>query len=482
MVPIIQKVIEEEAPTKPQEDHGMNKLIVFDPSDFQRTFLSTFLISPFVWNKTRAVELSRHEMGMKHVVFEPGGKLCSLRKKNQLIEKESDAATFDFVNFSTSEDKVLHASAQQEFHYETNWKRLPTLSWFQQTRKRSKWPPDHQDITRLAKHIGLNSFREMSMSDWVGRLQTYLWRPGAYVSIFIFLGEHSVRSRIILGNNELEADQNSLLLGHIKIWKPPDMQQLQHHYRDYQTMSGDGGFTGENGEVIPGSGEELIFSSQIKEKPPDQHSLQQTPKQPIQGQTILRSTLFKKRSYNNQSTSDEFLAKLGMQQENLGSCLAARLDIGSVRGSYLNNHKELSNETNCSGNLTHQGLTSNWNHVQSFSGERVMGSTSQFIKSQSYLWRPGEYARNKHEEDNRFKPPDLNKKQHVPGFILIKEAPPDAAYNPKLSKNRFGIRLLLFDKFSFANLLCFNEFKSGFRYASGVWRTQQISPFSITEP
>ncbi|WZZ27554.1 hypothetical protein YC2023_010955 [Brassica napus] len=231
MVPIIQKVIEEEAPTEPQEDHGMNKLIVFDPSDFQRTFLSTFLISPFVWNKTRAVDLSRHEMGMKHVVFEPGGKLCSLRKKNQLIEKESAAATFDFVNFSTSEDKVLHASAQQEFHYETNWKRLPTLSWFQQTRKRSKWPPDHQDITRLAKHIGLNSFREMSMSDWVGRLQTYLWRPGAYVSIFIFLGEHSVRSRIILGNNELEADQNSLLLGHIKIWKPPDMQQLQHRYR-----------------------------------------------------------------------------------------------------------------------------------------------------------------------------------------------------------------------------------------------------------
>ena len=197
------------------------------------------------------------------------------------------------------------------------------------------------------------------MSDRVGRLQTYLWRPGAYVSIFIFLGEHSVRSRIILGNNELEADQNSLLLGHIKIWKPPDMQQLQHHYRDYQTMSGDGGFTGENGEVITGSGEELIFSSQIKEKLPDQHSLQQTPKQPIQGQTLLRSTLFKKRSYNNQSTSDEFLAKLGMQQENLGSCLAARLDIGSVRGSYLNNQKELSNETNCNGNLTHQGLTSN---------------------------------------------------------------------------------------------------------------------------
>ncbi|CAN7030315.1 unnamed protein product [Brassica rapa subsp. trilocularis] len=210
---------------------------------------------------------------MKHVVFEPGGKLCNLRNKNQLIEKESAAATFDFVNFSTSEDKVLHVSAQQEFHYETNWKRLPTLSWIQQTRKRSKWPPDHQYITRLAKHIGLDSFWGMSMSDWVGSLQTYLWRPGAYVSIFIFLGEHSVRSRIILGNNELEADQNSLLLGHVKIWKPPDMQQLQHHYKDYQTMSGDGGFTGENGEVITGSGEELMFSSQIKEKPPDQHSL-----------------------------------------------------------------------------------------------------------------------------------------------------------------------------------------------------------------
>ena len=205
----------------------------------------------------------------------------------------------------------------------------------------------------------MDQFHEILISDWVGRLQTYLWRPGAYVSIFIFLEEHFARARIILGYKELEAGQNALLLDHVKIWKPPDMQQLQHHYKDYQTMSGDGGFTGENGEVITGSEEELMVSSQIKEKPPDQLSLQQTPKQPIQGQTLLRSTLFKKRSYNNQSTSDEFLAKLGMQQENLGSCLAARLDIGSVRGSYLNNHKELSNETNCNGNLTHQGLTSN---------------------------------------------------------------------------------------------------------------------------
>ncbi|KAF2540809.1 hypothetical protein F2Q68_00030492 [Brassica cretica] len=78
----------------------------------------------------------------------------------------------------------------------------------------------------------------MLISDWVGRLQTYLWRPGAYVSIFIFLEEHYARARIILGYKELEAGQNALLLDHVKIWKPPDMQQLQNHYKDYQTMSG----------------------------------------------------------------------------------------------------------------------------------------------------------------------------------------------------------------------------------------------------
>ncbi|CAG7870318.1 unnamed protein product [Brassica rapa] len=187
------------------------------------------------------------------------------------------------------------------------------------------------------------------------------------------------------------------------------------------------------------------------------------------------------RGYNDQSINDESLAKLEMQQSNLGNCLAASIDIGAVRGSYLSNQKELSNKLDFHGNLTHQGLTANWNHVQSFSGERVMGSTSQvnlcllclnfseFITSQSYLWRPGEHAKvtnhvfkisfmdytdmmhlflskepcadyeealkhtrrkNKREEDKRFKPPDLNleRDQDITCFILIKEAPPDAAY------------------------------------------------------
>ncbi|KAL0733921.1 hypothetical protein Bca4012_010131 [Brassica carinata] len=75
-----------------------------------------------------------------------------------------------------------------------------------------------------------------------------------------------------------------------------------------------------------------------------------------------------KRSYNYQSINDESLAKLEAQQANLESCLAASLDIGAVRGSYLNNHKELINKLDCYGNLTHPGLTSNWNLVQSFSG------------------------------------------------------------------------------------------------------------------
>ncbi|CAN7110994.1 unnamed protein product, partial [Brassica rapa subsp. narinosa] len=372
-------------------------------------------------------KLSRHDLGLKHVVFETGGKLCNLRNKNQLVEKESAAATFDFVKFSTSEDKVLHVSAQQEFHYETNWKRLPTLSWIQQTRKRSKWPPDHQDITRLAKHIGLDSFREMSMSDWVGRLQIYLWRPGAYVSIFIFLEEHSGRARIILGYKELEADQNALLLDNVKVWKPPDLQKLQYHFRDCQTKSGNGDFTKGNGEVITGAGGGLMFSSQIKEKPPDGLSLHQTSNKQIRGQTVLSARIFEKRGYSNdQSIKNVSLAKLEMQQSYLGSCLAASFDIGAVRGSYLSNQKELSNKLNCNGNYTHQGLTSNWNHVQSFSNKRDMGSTSWFKTSQSYLWRPGEHAKNKREEDKRFKPPDLSQERHqdVTCFILIKEAPP----------------------------------------------------------
>ncbi|XP_048599693.1 uncharacterized protein LOC125579856 [Brassica napus] len=240
MVPIIQDVKEEEAEAlmEPQSDRGLNQLIVFDLSDFQKTFLSTFLISPFVWNKTRAVELLRHKLGMKQFVFEPGGELCNLRNKNKLIEKKSATSTIDFVDFSSSEDKVLHVSSQQDFHYKTNCRMFTTQSLIQQTRPRSKWPPDHQDIANFAKHIDLDQFREMLISDWVGRLQTYLWRPGAYVSIFIFLEEHSARARIILGYKELEAGQNALLLDHVKIWKPPDMQQLQNHYKDYQTMSG----------------------------------------------------------------------------------------------------------------------------------------------------------------------------------------------------------------------------------------------------
>ncbi|KAF3528780.1 hypothetical protein DY000_02039861 [Brassica cretica] len=72
---------------------------------------------------------------------------------------------------------------------------------------------------------------------------------------------------------------------------------------------------------------------------------------------------------------------------------------------------------------------------------------SEFRTSQSYLWRPDPCTdydedlkhtrrKNKHEEDKRFKPPDLNQERHqdITCFILIKEAPPDAAYKPKPSK------------------------------------------------
>ncbi|CAN7088709.1 unnamed protein product [Brassica rapa subsp. narinosa] len=67
----------------------------------------------------------------------------------------------------------MHVSAQREFHYETNWRMLPTLSWIQQTRQRSKWPLDHQDIVNFAKHIGLAKFCELLISDWAERLQIY---------------------------------------------------------------------------------------------------------------------------------------------------------------------------------------------------------------------------------------------------------------------------------------------------------------------
>ncbi|KAG5374011.1 hypothetical protein IGI04_042681, partial [Brassica rapa subsp. trilocularis] len=236
----------------------------------------------------------------------------------------------------------------------------------------------------------------------------------------------------------------------------------------------------------------------------------------------------KKRGY-----TDESLAKLEMQQSNLGSCLAANFDIGAVRGSYLSNQKEFSNKLNCNGNYTHQGLTSNLNHVQSFSNERVMGSTrrvilcllclnfSEYRTSQSYIWRPGEHAKvtnhvfkssfidytdmmhlflskescadymealkhaktkNKREEDKRFKPPDLSQERHqdVTCFILIKEVPPDATYKPKPRKYNFGIRILLYDDFACVNLSCFKV--SGLSNASGVRKAKWISPFYLIEP
>ncbi|KAF2538764.1 hypothetical protein F2Q68_00020430 [Brassica cretica] len=187
----------------------------------------------------------------------------------------------------------------------------------------------------------------------------------------------------------------------------------------------------------------------------------------------------KKRGY-----TDESLAKLEMQQSNLGNSLAASFYIRAVRGVIYQQPQGINQQTRLLWKLNSSG-----SHVELESCPNLLR------KSQSYLWRPGEHAKvidhvfknyfsidytdmmhlflskepcadykeawkhtrrkNKHEEDKRFKPPDLNQHNHedIPGFILIKETPPDAAYNPKPSKNRFGIRLLLFDKFSFANLL-----------------------------
>ncbi|KAF3523174.1 hypothetical protein F2Q69_00047752 [Brassica cretica] len=380
---------EKEAPKEPQSDCELNQVIVFDPCDFQNTFFGTFLISPFVWNKPRAVEPSRHELGINHVVFEPGGELWSHGNNTIMIEKKSAAITIVFGDLLPFGDKVSHVSTQQEFLYETNCRMLPTMSWIQKTRQQRKWPPDDQDIVNFSKHIGLAQLCEMLISDYAERLQTYSWRPGAYVQKIIILGECSARARTSWGSKELEVDQNALLLDHVKS-----------------------------------------------------------------------------------------LDKLEMQQSNLGNCLATSIDIGEVRGSYLYNQRELTNKLDCNGNFTHQGLTSNWNHVQSFSGERVMDSTSrvimcllclnlsEFKTSQSYQWRPSEHAKHsrrnyKRDEDKRFKPPDLDQDKHqaVPVFIIIKEAPPDATYKQKPSKNKFGIRLLLYDDFA-----CAGETRHGFEF------------------
>ncbi|CAN7111000.1 unnamed protein product, partial [Brassica rapa subsp. narinosa] len=218
-------------------------------------------------------KLSRHDLGLKHVVFEPGGYLWDHRDNGILMKMKSAAPTSDFGDLLSSEVKGMHVSAQREFHYETNWRMLPTLSWIQQTRQHSKWPLDHQDIVNFAKHIGLAKFCELLISDWAERLQIYLWKPGAYDSTLIILGECSARARTRLGNKELETDQNALLLDHVKVRKPPDLQKLQDHFRDCQTKSGNEDFTKGKGEVITGAGRELMFSSQIKEKPPDGLSL-----------------------------------------------------------------------------------------------------------------------------------------------------------------------------------------------------------------
>lgn len=58
-------MIEKEEPKEPQTDIGLEHLFVFDPYGFQKTFFGTFLFSPIVWNKTRAMQLSRHKLGLE---------------------------------------------------------------------------------------------------------------------------------------------------------------------------------------------------------------------------------------------------------------------------------------------------------------------------------------------------------------------------------------------------------------------------------
>ena len=89
---------------------------VFDPYGFQKTFLDTFLITSFVWNKKITVELSRNKLGMKHNIFEPGGELWNHINKIKLIEKKSAASTFDFVDLSSFEERCCTSQLKKGFN------------------------------------------------------------------------------------------------------------------------------------------------------------------------------------------------------------------------------------------------------------------------------------------------------------------------------------------------------------------------------
>ncbi|KAF2570486.1 hypothetical protein F2Q70_00002791 [Brassica cretica] len=169
---------------------------------------------------------------------------------------------------------------------------------------------------------------------------------------------------------------------------------------------------------------------------------------------VVVSTQYVKHFGLEKSINDESLAKLEMQQSNLGNCLAASFDIGAVRGSYLNNQRELTNKlAKVSDHVFKNSFITDCTDMMHLflSKEPCADYDEALIHTR---------RKNKPEEDKRFKPPDLNPGRHqdITCFILIKEAPPDAAYKPKPSKNKFGIRLLLYDNFSCANLFCFSVY------------------------
>ena len=83
-------------------------------------------------------------VGHVHVVPKKGGITVITNEKNELIPTRTVTRHRMCIDF---EDKILHVSAQQEFHHETNWRMLSNQSWIQQTKQHSKWPPDHQVIT-----------------------------------------------------------------------------------------------------------------------------------------------------------------------------------------------------------------------------------------------------------------------------------------------------------------------------------------------
>ena len=130
---------------------------------------------------------------------------------------------------------MLHVS-------EANWRIKPHQLWIQRTREHRKWPSDHHhDIPILAKHVILGWCGEINVSDWVGRPQTYLWRPEelAKVSNYVFkdyvITKYKDIMHLLLSKEPhtnfreaLKHKRKNYKQEEHKQFRPPDFEQDKH--------------------------------------------------------------------------------------------------------------------------------------------------------------------------------------------------------------------------------------------------------------